>query len=95
VRGLAGGLHSGSPLLRAMTADVTTCSPDDELADALHAMAVERVRRLPVCRDDGVLVGMLSISDAARNEEYGAEAVAALATICHPRGPHSQSRHAA
>jgi CBS domain-containing protein len=95
IRGLATGLHGGAPVFRAMTRDVATCRPDDELADVLVSMAEQQVRRMPVCSSDGELVGMVSLSDAARIEEYAGEAAETLGAICLFQGRHCQSRHAA
>jgi CBS domain-containing protein len=44
---------------------LVTATPDDSLEDALHRMAKEQVRRLPVIRD-GRLVGILAQADVAR-----------------------------
>ena len=47
----------------AMTRNVRTCSPDEELDVALERMSEAKVRRLPVVDADGTLQGMLSIDD--------------------------------
>jgi CBS domain-containing protein len=47
----------------AMTKHVRTCSPDDDLHEALKEMASAKVRRLPVVTADGDLEGVLSIDD--------------------------------
>jgi len=95
VRGLAEGLHSGSPVMRVMTADVRTCREDDDLDDALEAMAREQVRRLPVCSDAGELVGIVSIGDLAKKDDDEEEVTEALRDICRPAGLHSQRLQAA
>ena len=95
IRGLAAGLHGGAPVFRAMTRNVATCGPDDELADVLAGMAEQQVRRMPVCSADGELVGMVALGDAARSEEYAGEAAEALGAICRPHGRHCQSLRAA
>ena len=46
------------------TKEVTTVTPDTELADARGVMEREKVRRLPVVKQ-GALVGMLSLGDVA------------------------------
>jgi CBS domain-containing protein len=43
--------------------DLHNCFPDDDLKTALKTMRVAQVRRLPVVNADGLLQGILSISD--------------------------------
>jgi predicted transcriptional regulator len=50
----------------AMSRSLCACSPDDELARAEDVMRQNQVRRLPVVDANGVLVGLLSLSDVAR-----------------------------
>jgi CBS domain-containing protein len=95
VRGLAAGLPAGAAVDKVMTDQVTTCGPDDDLADVLDRMREEQVRRLPVCTAEGDLVGLISIADAAGQAEYGGEATEALARICRPHGLHCQAWQAA
>jgi CBS domain-containing protein len=47
----------------AMTRNVYTCSPDDDISDVVQQMAEGRVRRLPVVGADGELEGLVSIDD--------------------------------
>lgn len=47
----------------AITGRIYACRPDDDIKAALKTMATERVRRLPVVDDDGMLQGFLSIND--------------------------------
>ncbi|HSE37948.1 MAG TPA: CBS domain-containing protein [Blastocatellia bacterium] len=42
---------------------VIACTPDDDVHAALKIMRKEKVRRLPVVTDDGVLRGILSLND--------------------------------
>jgi CBS domain-containing protein len=50
----------------AMTADFAVCGPADALSHAVLRMAEARVRRLPVADEAGQLIGVISISDIAR-----------------------------
>jgi CBS domain-containing protein len=50
------------PVENAMSKPVVTCSPDDDLVDALALMLERRVRRLPVVENDR-LVGILTEKD--------------------------------
>jgi CBS domain-containing protein len=80
----------------AMAATVYCCRPKDSLATAEQMMRAHRIRRLPVTADDGRLVGILSLSDLARETAHertrkGKADVTAkdvsdtLAAICGPR----------
>lgn len=91
VRGLAHGLHGGAPIFRVMTEEVSRCPPEADVAEALRTMASQRVRRLPVCSDDGNLLGMMSLGDAACQAEYSGEACETLRAVIRPRGRHCQS----
>jgi CBS domain-containing protein len=46
-----------------MTEKVICCTPDTDLDEASAIMKTRRVRHLPVCTEDGRLVGMISIGD--------------------------------
>jgi CBS domain-containing protein len=50
----------------AMTADVFTCTPRDDVAVAEAAMGQHQVRRLPVVDDQRRVCGILSLDDLAR-----------------------------
>jgi len=68
VHGLA---DHGSQLLslnvaELMTRPVTTCDPDDSVADLMAEMTNRRIRHLPVVRDRR-LVGIVSIGDLVKN----------------------------
>lgn len=68
-------LHRGAALrdLRvshAMTAEVFTCAPGDEVGLAERVMAARQVRRLPIVDPERRLVGLLSINDLARASSY-------------------------
>jgi CBS domain-containing protein len=45
--------------------DLVTIDPEQNLDEALRLMASHQVRRLPVCEEDGRLVGILAQADAA------------------------------
>lgn len=63
-----------------MTRGVVTISENAHIGEAARLMADAQIRRLPVCRD-GVLVGMLSLGDLARNTDCDTEAAEALCEI--------------
>ena len=49
------------------SSNLVTLDPQQNLDDALHLMAEHQVRRLPVCEDDGRLVGIVAQADVARH----------------------------
>ncbi|QPQ54956.1 CBS domain-containing protein [Allosphingosinicella flava] len=91
IRGVGGGLHHGAPVLRVMSEDVETCREDDDLDDVLDRMGQEQVRRMPVTAKDGGLIGIVSISDAAREGDDEEEVGEALSSIARPSGRHCQT----
>jgi CBS domain-containing protein len=56
--------------------------PEETVKDAMHIMASEQVRRLPVV-ENGKLIGMLSFADIAR-EKSGMELAEAISEISMP-----------
>jgi CBS domain-containing protein len=48
-----------------MTREPITCSPQDDLQKALHAMQSHQVRRIPVLDQNGQLVGIIAQADIA------------------------------
>jgi CBS domain-containing protein len=65
------GIVSGTDLMRAgdgrvdsvMTRRVITTSPSASIMEAASVMERHRVKRLPVCDDEGELLGVVSRSD--------------------------------
>lgn len=54
--------------------DLITIDPEQSLDEALRLMAKHQVRRLPVCEEDGRLVGIVAQADvalAAKDESTG------------------------
>ncbi len=54
------------PISSIMTADVHTCSPEDDLETVAHTMTDQRIRHLPVVVD-GHLRGIVSIGDIVKS----------------------------
>ena len=48
-----------------MTTKVITCRADDDVQNAMKAMAQYQLRRIPVVDDYGMLVGIISQADVA------------------------------
>jgi CBS domain-containing protein len=79
----------------AMSKEVFSCKPEDTLAAAEELMRAKQIRRLPVADADGLLVGIVSLNDIAREAEHERsqakrevttdEVGLTLAAICSPR----------
>ncbi len=66
VRAAAAGVDAARSLVRAwMTTDIYSLPSTTPVAEAMGQLRARRHRRLPVV-DDGVLVGMVSLSDFVR-----------------------------
>lgn len=50
---------------------VIACTPDDDVHTALKTMRKDKVRRLPVLTDDGVLKGIFSLNDVVLHAQKG------------------------
>jgi CBS domain-containing protein len=80
----------------AMSKQVQACKPNDSITAAEKVMAQGQIRRLPVIDEQGMLVGIVSLSDVAREAERevaevqpeisGMEVGGTLAAICQPTG---------
>ena len=83
----------------AMSRNVVACQPDDTIARAEERMREHRVRRLPVLDDGGQLLGVISLTDLAREAAQerrkktkkvsDADVGKTLSAICEPRLPAS------
>jgi CBS domain-containing protein len=49
------------------SSQIVTVDPQQPLSEATRLMAEHQVRRLPVCEEDGRLVGMLAQADVAKH----------------------------
>ena len=80
---------------QAMARQVHACSAGDPIGVAEKIMGQFQVRRLPVADGAGTVVGVLSLTDLARQAEAeggrrrpevtGVEVTRTLAAICQPR----------
>lgn len=64
------------PISTVMTRDVVCCTPADSVAVVMSMMTERRFRHLPV-KDNGKLVGMISIGDVVKRRVEEAEGEAA------------------
>ena|GEM_PF-349679 len=77
-----------------MAREVETCTPVDDVREALEVMRARQLRRLPVVNSLGKLVGILSVSDVVLHTRKGKgkkhvscrRTLAALRDICRPHG---------
>jgi CBS domain-containing protein len=75
-----------------------TCSPRDDVHQAMGKMKTHRVRRLPVVEQDGTLVGIVSMNDlvlaVAPDSKLGDKVVDTLQTISEHQLPVVVEHHA-
>jgi CBS domain-containing protein len=71
--GLQGTDVLGRPVAELMTKEVTCCTPEDEIDQAMALMTQRRFRHLPV-RQGGKIVAMISIGDVVKQKVEEAEA---------------------
>jgi CBS domain-containing protein len=69
--------HRGTPVLdeevtTVMTAEVTTCAPEDEVDSLMSIMTERRIRHVPVVVD-GRLTGIVSIGDVVKHRVHELE----------------------
>jgi CBS domain-containing protein len=86
---------------QAMARQVHACAPGDPIGVAEKIMSQFQVRRLPVADSSARVVGVLSLTDLAREAEQDggrrrpvvtdAEVTRTLAAICQPRRPEQTS----
>jgi CBS domain-containing protein len=66
IRAVAEGKDATSTTAQEIASrQVVTVDPEQSLDEALRLMASHQVRRLPVCEEDGRLVGIVAQADAA------------------------------
>lgn len=77
-----------------MAREVVSCTPEDDVREALEVMRERQLRRLPVVDSRGRLAGILSVADVLRRTRKGGgrrrvkrrEALATLRAVFRPRG---------
>ena len=88
IRGIAEGCGPTAKVRDVMSQEVRYCFDDADADEVLENMAEIQVRRMPVVNHDKRLVGIVSISDIAKDEEK--EAGEGLRDITRPSALHSQ-----
>jgi CBS domain-containing protein len=64
-----------------MTSDTYTARPNDRVVDVIRKMGDKQVRRIPIVGENGILRGMISMSDIAVETEADHELAEALEDI--------------
>jgi CBS domain-containing protein len=65
VRAMATGLTNAQPVVRVMTPHPYQVGPDDQASDAVALMREKNIGRLLVSDEEGRLLGVFSLGDAA------------------------------
>ena len=69
VRVLAEGLPASCLVQDVMTPEVVACRPEDDLRRAEELMILNRVSRMMCVEENGILAGVISLSDIARQDK--------------------------
>lgn len=90
-------IASDVPVKEVMSTQLYTALPEDDIDTALKLMRQEKVHRLPVVNNDGVLKGLLSLNDVALQavradgkktlELNYEDVVSTLKAVCEHRHP--------
>jgi CBS domain-containing protein len=89
IRHVAEGHLSDCPVREAMTDNVSTCKPDENVDKVMNLMAQEQVRRIPIVDERGDLVGIVSQADIVLEAGDGKKAEQTLEQISRPYGKHA------
>jgi CBS domain-containing protein len=89
VRAVAAGRDGDTPVRETMSPEIKYCFEDDDVSEVCENLADQQLRRLPVVDREKNLVGIVSLSDLARQADSEA-AGEALEGITQPGGQHSQ-----
>ena len=91
IRVVAEGRDGGTRVSDVMSSSqIRTCTPDDDVAEAMELMADEQVRRVPIVDDRGALVGIVAQADIVRKTRDENKAGNTVKEISEPGGRHAQ-----
>jgi CBS domain-containing protein len=91
IRVVAEGRDSAARVSEVMsTSGIKTCTPDDDVDEAMQVMADEQIRRIPIIDDRGSLIGIVAQADIVRKTHDGGRAADTVQQISEPGGKHSQ-----
>jgi CBS domain-containing protein len=66
LRLVAEGRSADTPVGEVGSRELVTIDPQQDLGEAARLMSEHQLRRLPVCEEDGKLVGILAQADVAQ-----------------------------
>lgn len=89
IRHVAEGHLNDCPVREAMTDNVSTCKPDENVERVMTLMAEEQVRRIPIVDERGNLVGVVAQADIVLESGENAKAEQTIEQISRPYGKHS------
>jgi CBS domain-containing protein len=89
IRHVAEGHTSDCPVREAMTDNVSTCTPDENVDRVMNLMAEEQVRRIPIVDERGDLVGVVSQADIVLEAGDSLKAEKTVEQISRPYGKHA------
>lgn len=91
VRCVAEGKDGTCRVRDVMSADdLATCSADDDVGNVMEAMRTEKVRRIPIVDERGLLVGIVSQADVLLKTRDTHRAGETVEEISEPGGRHTQ-----
>jgi CBS domain-containing protein len=91
LRIVAEGRDAGTRVSEVMSSNqLRTCTPDDDVDEAMEAMASEQVRRIPIVDGRGALVGIVAQADIVRKTRDEDKAGNTVKEISEPGGRHAQ-----
>jgi CBS domain-containing protein len=91
IRVVAQGRDGGTRVSEVMsTSKLATCAPDDDVNDAMEAMASEQLRRIPIVDERGSLIGIVAQADIVRKAKDSGRAERTVQQISEPTGKHAQ-----
>ena len=90
IRVVAEGRGPDTRVVDIMSGRLSTCSPAEDVDDALKTMAAEQVRRIPIVDERGSLVGIVAQADVVRkvNDEHKTQRT--VESISQPGGSHTR-----
>lgn len=91
---IAAGKHPDSVrVAEAMTSQVVTCHPDDDIRKAIHLMQGNQVRRIPVVDREGMIQGVVSTADIVQQAELSSNVThETMKEVTKPTDQASRSR---